>query len=186
VSVADNSRSSKIFECVKCGALFQAITSRVLRKCRCGGELRERATKPTHAAVPSRSEINRRYGIEPTDWNSTRGDWLLVAAGTGIMMSVMDQEPRFRWSIDTDLLLRTPEADRFAAWLYMWERFIAGRICAVGWYSRWQNGEPMAMWLSILEHRPLVYFGRNERPELWSHCDLAPTLDEFLRRLQAS
>jgi hypothetical protein len=143
--------------------------------------------KPPPAA-PSfyREATNRRYGITCIDWGFHRGNWLLVAAGTGIMMAVMDQEPRFRYSIDTDLLLRTPAADRFAAWLMMYERFVVARICAVGWYSRWQNGEPMAEWLSILDRPPLAYFGRNERPELWAHCDLAPTLEEFLRRLHTS
>jgi hypothetical protein len=132
----------------------------------------------------TREQIDDRYAIECVDYGAHRaGDWLLVAAGTGIMMATMDMEPRFRYSLDTDLLLRTPAVDKFGAWLMLYERLIVSRVCAVGWFSRWENGVPMATWLACLTNRPLVYFGENERRELWSHCDLAHSMGEFLDKL---
>ena len=133
----------------------------------------------------TREKIDRGYRIECIDYGPARGNWLLVAAGTGIMMATMDCEPRFRYCLDTDLLLRTPAVDRFGDWLALYERFVVSKVCAVGWYSRWQNGEPMQKWLAHLADRPLVYFGRSERREMWDRCDLAHSLADFLDKLAA-
>jgi hypothetical protein len=33
---------------------------------------------------------------------------------------------------------------------------------------------------------PTVYFGGNALPEMWGHCDLTRTLEEFFTRLRDS
>jgi len=129
-------------------------------------------------------QAGRFYRIECIDYGKRAGEWLLVGAGTGLMMSVMDQEPRLRYCLDTDIIIRTPAWSHFADWLQLMER-ACGRVIACGWFSRYANGLPLIEALTVLQKRPLVYFGGYERPDLLAHCDVAVDVGEFVARLNA-
>jgi len=124
------------------------------------------------------------YKIELVDFGWERdADWLLLGAGSGLMVSVMDQETRHRYCIDTDVLPK----DRwsvFGDWLMMMERAV-DRVNACGWFSRYENGLPLINALSVLKKRPLVYFGAYERPDLLKRFTVARDLGDFVDRLHA-
>ncbi len=116
------------------------------------------------------------------DYQRADGNWLLLGAGTGLMMSVMDMEPRHRYCIDTDIL--TPEEwARMPDWLTLMEG-CTDRINACGWFSRYENGLRMLDVLRGLKRRPTVYFGAYERPDLLSHFDVAADVQDFVIRLR--
>ncbi len=49
-------------------------------------------------------DASRLSGIDGLiDYGSARGRALLIASGSGIMMSVMDAESSFRWCVDSDV-----------------------------------------------------------------------------------
>jgi hypothetical protein len=115
------------------------------------------------------------------------GNWLLVSAGTGLMMGVCDVELRFRYALDADILPLRSRA-RFADWLEGMG-CICDRVCFAGWFSRPENGLPMQGWtrhFSASVETPTVYFGGNALPEMWGHCELTRTLEEFFTRLRDS
>jgi hypothetical protein len=116
------------------------------------------------------------------DFERDDGNWLLLGAGSGLMMSIMDVEPRHRYCIDTDIL--TPEEwARLPDWLTLMEG-CCDRINACGWFSRYENGLRMLEVLRGLKRRPLVYFGAYERPDLLEHFDVAGDIADFIVRLR--
>ena len=116
------------------------------------------------------------------DYERQDGNWLLLGAGSGLMMSIMDMEPRHRYCIDTDIL--TPdEWARMPDWLTLMEG-CCDRINACGWFSRYENGLRLLELLRGLKRRPTVYFGAYERPDLLGHCDVAADVDDFIIRLR--
>jgi hypothetical protein len=129
-------------------------------------------------------QASRFYRIECVDCEHSQGNWLLLGAGSGLMMAILDQEPRFRYCLDTDLLIRTADWLRMPSWLTLMEG-ACDRIAACGWFSRYENGLPLIDALSALTRRPLVYFGAYERPDLLAHCDAASDLTSFIMRLNA-
>ncbi|MGC8518479.1 MAG: hypothetical protein ACP5P4_08105 [Steroidobacteraceae bacterium] len=116
------------------------------------------------------------------DYEREDGNWLLLGAGSGLMMSIMDLEPRHRYCIDTDIL--TPEEwDRMPDWLTLMEG-CCDRINACGWFSRYENGLRMLKLLRGLKRRPTVYFGAYERPDLLEPFDVAGGIEDFIIRLR--
>ena len=116
------------------------------------------------------------------DYEREDGNWLLLGAGSGLMMSIMDMEPRHRYCIDTDIL--TPdEWARMPDWLTLMEG-CCDRINACGWFSRYENGLRMLAVLRGLKRRPLVYFGAYERPDLLEPFEVASDVQDFLIRLR--
>ncbi len=116
------------------------------------------------------------------DYQREDGNWLLLGAGSGLMMSIMDMEPRHRYCIDTDIL--TPEEwARMPDWLVLMES-CCDRINACGWFSRYENGLRLLELLRGLKRRPTVYFGAYERPDLLEPFDAAGDVDDFLIRLR--
>lgn len=148
----------------------------------------EPTLRPARLTGPSPSVwlrlISRAYGVPaPVDYGR-EGNWLLLSAGTGLLLSILDQEPRFRWALDVDLL--TPaEMVSLGRWLGPAET-IVDRICAVGWFSDPRNGEPLARSLRGCRRRPLTYFGACPIPAMYAHTDRAETLADFLARLRSS
>jgi hypothetical protein len=59
------------------------------------------------------------------------GNWMLISSGAGIMMAIMDAEPRFRWCVDIDGIRDTRRFVRWAQWA---EHFV-GRVAVAGWFS---------------------------------------------------
>lgn len=126
-------------------------------------------------------QIRRFYRIECIDYERP-GDGLLVGAGTGLMMAIMDQVPTLRYCIDTDIL-RPDEWQRFPDWLTLMERATSYVACS-GWWSRADNGLKLANATKMLQQRPKVYFGLLERPSDWSHCDYFEDHAEFVSALR--
>jgi hypothetical protein len=116
------------------------------------------------------------------DYEREDGNWLLLGAGSGLMMSIMDVEPRHRYCIDTDIL--TPEEwARMPDWLTLMEG-CCDRINACGWFSRYENGLRLLELLRGLKRRPTVYFGAYERPDLLEGYDVASDVADFVVRLR--
>jgi hypothetical protein len=118
------------------------------------------------------------YAADPTWPYGREDDWLLVASGCGIMMSIMDAEPRFRWCVDIDSI-RHPCA-KLDQWLIGMEMLVS-RVCVAGWFSI-TNPEQLRAALAGLETPPLVYAGTGGA-RLFPGCETATTLADFLRRL---
>ena len=136
------------------------------------------------AAPFSVEQANALYRIDLVDFGYERpGNWLLVSAGSGLMLSVMDCERRHRYCLDTDPM---PKGcwRTLSDWLQMMERAV-DRVNACGWFSRYENGLPLIGALAALEKRPLVYFGAYERPDLLNRFDVARDLGDFIDRLNA-
>lgn len=128
-------------------------------------------------------QICQLYRIDCIDFERCVGSWLLMGAGTGLMMAVMDQEPRIRYCLDTDVLPREQWA-RLPDWLQCME-VTCGRVLACGWFSRYENGLPLIGALKALKRPPLVYFGAYERPDLLEHCEVACDVGDFIARIRA-
>lgn len=93
-------------------------------------------------------------GIELIEFpRASRG--LLIAAGTGLMLSLMDQIPRLRWCVDADgFSVRQREA--LTAWLRCVNN-VTDFIVVAGWYCS-TNPEPLARAVrSVNWARMLVY-----------------------------
>lgn len=59
------------------------------------------------------------------------GNWLLVSAGTGIMLAVMDQETRFRYCVDLDGI--SDPLARLSDWLQGMESLVDQIAVVGGW-----------------------------------------------------
>lgn len=122
------------------------------------------------------------YLADPTWQYGREADWLLVSAGTGLMLSVMDVEPRFRYCVDSDGI---PDAMsyRIGEWLLIMQRLVE-RVCAVGWYSNPENARPLLKALAPL-HTAKVYLG-NVPAAMLEEYGFDPILDlsDFLSRLR--
>lgn len=115
-------------------------------------------------------QIERFYRIEAVDYGAHReGTGLLIGAGTGMMMSMMDQVPSLRYCVDSDIF-RPDQWERFPNWLTLMER-ACGVVASAGWWSRADNGLKLARAFDVLQSRPLVYYGILERPTDWAHCE---------------
>ena len=55
-------------------------------------------------------------GLDVIEYPGRQETSLLVCAGTGLMLSLMDECPRLRWCIDADGL-SAEQLPRFATWL---------------------------------------------------------------------
>jgi hypothetical protein len=131
-------------------------------------------------------QLSKLYKIDPIDYESDemgvsrlRGDWLLVASGSGIMMAVMDMEPRFRWCIDIDGI-KDPRA-RLADWLIGME-YWTGRICAVGGWAL-SDPAPLALALRSLVRPVTIYPITVQNPGVFDGLEIATSLDNFFDRL---
>ncbi len=76
-------------------------------------------------------QASRLYRIPVIDWERP-STGLLIASGSGLMMSVMDTVPELRWCIDFDGLPKTHQLDSFLT--------LAGRIAS-----------PIGMWFTITD-----------------------------------
>lgn len=116
--------------------------------------------------------IARAYRVEIFDFE--RGDdWLLVASGCGILMSIMDVEPRFRWCIEVDAWKESHRLHDLLIWL---ER-LTKRIAIAGWFSI-SDPEPFRLAVASLKTKPLCY-----TPPVSIGGDKCESLAEFLARL---
>lgn len=115
------------------------------------------------------------------DYEREDGDWLLLSSGSGLMMCLMDQEPRHRYCLDTDLL--TPaEWSRLPDWLTLMEGSCS-RVNACGWFSNAEEESRMVGLLRQVKVPPVVYFGNwdpSQAPPTWQ---VAIGISDFVRLL---
>jgi hypothetical protein len=134
---------------------------------------------PPSASEDAADYIGRVHGgIELIEFpRSARG--LLVAAGTGLMLSLMDQIPRLRWCVDADTF-----NDRQRASLSDWLRClnnVTDFIVVAGWYCS-TNPEPLALAVRRLQWKRLLVYvqcmGVGDDP----FCDMrtAHSLEELI------
>lgn len=77
------------------------------------------------------SVLNRAYGVEPIDYGPRRGNDLLIAIGSGLMMAAMDLMPSCRYAID---LGGGQKPRLLGPWLEGVSRLV-DRVVVVAWYS---------------------------------------------------
>jgi hypothetical protein len=74
--------------------------------------------------------LARAYRVDVIDYKRD-GDGVLIASGSGSMMSTMDVCPRFRWCLDID---QQPRDCRLADWIAFLPR-VSTLVGVVGWFS---------------------------------------------------
>lgn len=99
--------------------------------------------------------IGRVHGIDLIEYPDRPERSVLVCAGTGLMLSLMDACPRLRWCVDVDLLT-TRQREGLSAWLACLNN-VTNLIVVAGWYCS-TNPEPLARAVrSLNRDRTLVY-----------------------------
>lgn len=138
------------------------------------------------------NQASRLYDIEAIDYlddgrcpYGRENDWLLVAAGTGLMLSIMDIEPRFRYCLDVDTLPREAFTYRLPQWLVMMEANVE-RIAVAGWYSNPQNAAPLLGALQVLTRKTPVYIGGQPDGADFGTVQRIRSLEEFFTCLESS
>lgn len=111
--------------------------------------------------LPSASESVEEYigrvhgGIELIEYPDRAERSLLVCAGTGLMLSLMDQLPRLRWCVDADGF-DARQREALPAWLRCMGN-VTDLIVVAGWYCS-TNPEPLARAVRSLDRgRAFVY-----------------------------
>jgi len=116
----------------------------------------------------------RIAGVPIFDYGPDRGQGLLVAGGTGLMLSLMDQCRSLRWCVDYDLVAD----ERAKEWFLRLVDGEAWPLVVAGWWTVTKPGA-IARGLSALRHRWRVVTHSNRdfgMPNL--------TLDELIWCLQ--
>ena len=94
-------------------------------------------------------------GIELIEFPDRAERSVLICAGTGLMLSLMDACPRLRWCIDVDLLSAS-QREGLSPWLTCLNN-VTDLIVVAGWYCS-TNPEPLARAVRPLNRgRALVY-----------------------------
>jgi hypothetical protein len=75
----------------------------------------------------------RVHRIPAFDYNRPDAPGVLVAAGTGLMLSLMDRHPSIGWCVDVDCLT-IEEKDRLANWLPCVAN-VRDFIAVAGWFA---------------------------------------------------
>lgn len=125
--------------------------------------------------------ISRKFGIEAFEYDRP-GDQILIAAGTGLMLSIMDQCPGIRWCLDVDPLTADQKA-KLGDWLVCVGN-VMERVIVAGWFSS-TNPKPLAEAVGRLRRaRTLCYVqfhgvGADPFVELRTAGTLAELLDQI-------
>jgi hypothetical protein len=94
-------------------------------------------------------------GIELIEYPGRPERGVLVAAGTGLMLSLMDQIPRLRWCIDADGMTAA-QREALTPWLACVNN-VTDLIVVAGWYCS-TNPEPLARAVRLLDgERAMIY-----------------------------
>lgn len=96
-----------------------------------------------------------RGGIELIEYPDRLERSVLIAAGTGLMLSLMDAVPRLRWCIDADGL-SAPQREQLPAWLACIGN-VVDLIVVAGWYCS-TNPEPLARAVRSLNRKRVVVY----------------------------
>lgn len=98
--------------------------------------------------------VARGYGIELEDWERPSSG-VLIASGSGMMLSIMDCCPCYRWCFDHDLF-KNSRLDSFVEW--------ADRLCDpvgfAGWFS---ISDPQPIIAALRKARSPIVYGGNMR-----------------------
>ena len=126
--------------------------------------------------------LRRKYGIEAFDYRRGKSA-ILVAAGTGLMLSIMDQCVPIRWCLDVDTLTVEQKA-RLPSWLQCVGN-VTQFVAVAGWFSS-TNPKPLAEAVSALRPSKVVcyvqFHGVGADPFL--NLRTANTLAEFLEQVK--
>lgn len=127
--------------------------------------------------------IGRVYGIEAIEYPERASRGVLLSAGTGLMLSVMDQCPRLRWCLDVDGLTRA-QADRLGDWLVCIGN-VTELVAVAGWYCS-TNPMLLAVAVSRLRHRAPCYVQcRGVGGDAFEQLRTAADLDAFIAQIRA-
>jgi len=131
------------------------------------------------------SFLSEVYGIEPFDYGRLNSRSILIAAGTGLMLSVMDQCPSIRWCLDVDILTQAQRAN-LANWLTCVGN-VTERVIVAGWFSS-TNPRPLASAVARLRRSRLTcyvqFHGVGEDP--FRDLRTAETLAQLLEQVRGS
>lgn len=94
-------------------------------------------------------------GIELIEFPRPMVRGLLVAAGTGLMLSMMDQVPRLRWCVDADTFT-AEQREHLPNWLACMNN-VTDFIVVAGWYCS-TNPEPLARAVRRLNWRRMMVY----------------------------
>lgn len=94
-------------------------------------------------------------GIELIEFPDRPERQVLVCAGTGLMLSLMDRLPRVRWCVDVDGL-RTEQRDHLSDWLCCLGK-VTDLIVVAGWYCS-TAPEPLARAVQTLDRRRVAVY----------------------------
>lgn len=101
----------------------------------------------------------------------------LVASGGGLMMSVMDTAPIYRWCVDLDVL---PPTARWEDWLMLVRAFVEP-LAVVGWFSI-TRPQRLAAIVRRLRPEPVLYAAGILPPDPFAaHEFRFHELEQFLR-----
>lgn len=125
--------------------------------------------------------ISRVHRIEPFSYD--RGERaILICAGTGLMLSIMDQCPSLRWCLDVDLLDRAA-LERLPAWATCVGN-VTDLVVIAGWYCS-TNPVPLASAARSIRRGAMLCYVQCRGPggDPFAELRTAQTLDELLRQL---
>lgn len=124
---------------------------------------------------------NAIFGISIFDYRRPSYG-LLIGSGAGIMMSVMDCAPRFRYALDIDHF--RGEEDRLRGWIRAVDKNkLVDLIALCGWFSI-TDPKCIAGALENLSAPVVIYSGGGLGREIFAKLPLVETLDELLRRVE--
>lgn len=126
----------------------------------------------------------RAHGIAAFDYGGDRSPITLVAAGTGLMLAVMDHVSA-RWCLDVDVLT-VEQKEKLPAFLEM-AGAISHRVLVAGWFST-TSPVPLALAVRRVPRERLVcyvqFHGVGDDP--FRDLRTATTLADFLHQAKLS
>ena len=144
-------------------------------------------SRPKTLPLPSECSVGylgRVYGIEAIEYPDRTARGVLLSAGTGLMLSIMDQCPRLRWCLDVDGLTRD-QFDRLGDWLVCVGN-VTELVAVAGWYCS-TNPNLLAAAVRRLRQRPLCYVQcRGVGGDAFATLRTASELGEFVSQVNAS
>lgn len=141
-----------------------------------------------HKPIPQPGEcsvayIGRVYGIEAIEFDDRVTRNVLVCAGTGLMLSLMDQCPALRWCIDVDGL-SSEQLERLPDWLACVHK-VTDFVAIAGWYCA-TNPVPLAKAARMLDaERMRCYVQCHGRGDPFPALRTSQSLEDFVAQVNA-
>lgn len=128
--------------------------------------------------------LNRAHRIDAFDYHRPHARGVLVAAGTGLMLSLMDRHHSLGWCVDVDCL-NAEEKDRLADWLPCVAN-VREFIAIAGWFATTSPG-PLARAAERVRRSKLCCYVQfhGTGPDLFADMRTAWTLEELHQQIDA-